>query len=347
MNYKKHFSSVLIVVLVSLFFTACGKKDASQQDAENAALNLNFQSSENAGSYIFVEEERWAKSVSEKSQGKINITILPVEAIVKHSETLEAISAGFLDGHITASGYFSGKDPAFGLLGNSVGAWSSPEEMLRFMEEGGGREIYDELLTPYGVKFLGAIATGLEALVSKVPLEGVDDLKGLKIRAPEGLVQSVFAAAGASPVNLPASEVYTSLDKGLIDAADYTVFSVNQQQGMHEIARHPVYPGFHSLPSIEVSMNLKKWNSLSPDMQNLLQKSVLEMASSMIALLKKYDDMALAEAREGGLITVHNWSAEEREKFRKIAQQEWLKYSEKSANAKKVYNALVAWFDKQ
>jgi len=68
-----------------------------------------------------------------------------------------------------------------------------------------------------------------------VPLDGVDDLKGLKMRAPEGPIANVFAAFGAAPVNLPSSEVYTSIDKGVVDAADYSVFSVNQAQGRTNI----------------------------------------------------------------------------------------------------------------
>jgi len=159
------------------------------------------------------------------------------------------------------------------------------------------------------------------------------------------LVQSVFAAAGATPVNLPASEVYTSLDKGLIDAADYTVFSVNQQQGMHDIAMHPVYPGFHSVPSIDVSMNLAVWNKMSPEQHDILTESVNELAASMLGILRARDATAVADAKAAGNIVVHDWSSEERERFRKIAQQEWLKFSEKSESARKVYDALVLWFE--
>ena len=102
-------------------------------------------------------------------------------------------------------------------------------------------------------------------------LEGVDDLKGLKMRAPEGLVQQVFAAAGASPVNLPGSEVFTSLDKGVIDAADYSVFSTNQAQGLHDVAPNPVYPGFHSMPLVEISINTAKWESLTDEQRAAIE----------------------------------------------------------------------------
>nr|WP_321445930.1 TRAP transporter substrate-binding protein [uncultured Cohaesibacter sp.] len=306
--------------------------------AEN--YKLKFQSSDNSGNPNYVIQQEWASRVGVMTNGRVEIEMLPVGSIVKHTETLTAIKAGVLDGHVTATGYFSGKDPAFGLLGNTVGAWSDPNEMLLFIEHGGGRELYEELLAPYGVQFIGASATGLEAFVSKVPLDGVEDLKGLKLRAPEGLVQSVFAAAGAAPVNLPGSEVYTSLDKGVIDAADYTVFSTNHQQGMHKVAKHPVYPGFHSLPTIEVSMNKKTWDSMPADLQEILRVSVRDFARQITSKLKMQDLAAVAEARASGDITIHDWSAEERAKFRKIAQEQWKIFAQKSPNAQKVYEVI-------
>ncbi|MEH6580263.1 MAG: TRAP transporter substrate-binding protein, partial [Amphritea sp.] len=311
--------------------------------AQAADYNLKFQSSDNAGNPNYKIQQQWAEQVKEMTGGRVSVQMMPVGSIVKHTETLDAIGAGIIDGHITATSYFSGKDPAFGLLGNTVGAWGDPAEMLNFIEHGGGRELYEELLSPYGVQFIGASATGLESFLSKVPLDGVDDLKGLKLRAPEGLVQAVFSAAGASPVNLPGSEVYTSLDKGLIDAADYTVFSTNHQQGMHKIATHPVYPGFHSLPVIEVSMTKKTWDSMPADLRVILKDSVTDFAHNIVSALKKADLKAVAEAEASGKVTIHNWSMEERNKFRTIARSQWEVFAEKSPNARKVLDVLTKY----
>ncbi|WP_090113081.1 TRAP transporter substrate-binding protein [Limimaricola pyoseonensis] len=304
--------------------------------------SFRFQSSDPAGNPNFALQKEWAESVAEMSDGRIAVEMLPVESIVAHNETQDAIAAGILDGHVTDTSYFAGKDAAFGLIANPVGAWSDPQQMFDFMENGGA-ELMNELVEPYGLHFIGATTPGLEAFVSKVPLEGVDDLKGLKMRAPEGLVQQVFAAAGAAPVNLPGSEVFTSLDKGVIDAADYTVFSTNQAQGMHDVAPHPVYPGFHSMPLVEISMNKDKWDALPEDLQQVLEQSVKEFAQKQVSALQQADEAAVAEAQEGGEITVHDWSAEERAKFRQIAMGEWEKVAERSDNAQKVYETLTTY----
>ena len=316
---------------------------AGANGAMAADYEFKFQSSDPAGNPNFVLQQTFVEAVKEKSGGRIEIELLPVGTIVDYKETQEAIEAGILDGHITDTSYFAGKDPAFGLIANPVGAWSDPAEMIDFVENGGGKELMNELLNPYGLQFIGVSTPGLEAFVSKVPLDGVDDLKGVKVRNPEGLIANVFAAAGAAPVNLPASEVYTSLDKGVIDAADYSVFSVNQEVGMNEIAPHPVYPGFHSLPLIEVSMNKQKWDELPADLQTALQDAVKVFQQTQLNALKERDLSAVEEAKKAGNITIHDWPAEERAKFRGIAMGEWEKLADKSDMSKKVYDTLTTY----
>lgn len=305
--------------------------------------SLRFQSSDPAGNANFILQQDWAADVAERTGGAVVVELLPVETIVAHSETQDAVAAGILDGHFTDTSYFAGKDPAFGLIANPVGAWSAPQQMFDFMENGGGKELMNEMLEPYGLHFIGATTPGLEAFLSKVPLSGVDDLEGLKLRAPEGMVQRVFAAAGAAPVNLPGSEVFTSLDKGVIDAADYTVFSTNHQQGMHDVANHPIYPGFHSMPLVEVSINKATWDSMPAEIQEALEASVRDWAQMQVATLAERDEAAVAEAQADPNITVHNWPDEERARFRAIAKTQWEKAADASENSRKVYDALTTY----
>ncbi|WP_417689380.1 TRAP transporter substrate-binding protein [Roseibium sp.] len=328
------------ITKLALAAVAAGALTAAASAQE---FKFRFQSADTAGNPNFTLQQGWTEKVKEKTGGRVEIELLPVQSIVAHNETQDAIAAGILDGHVTDTSYFAGKDPAFSLIANPVGAWSSPDQMFQFMAKGGGKELMNELLEPYGLHFIGATTPGLEAFVSKKQLNGVDDLKGLKMRAPEGLVQQVFAAAGAAPVNLPGSEVFTALDKGVIDAADYTVFSVNQAQGMHDVAPNPVYPGFHSMPVVEVSMNKAKWDALPADLQALIEESVAEFAVSQVAALAERDLEAVAAAKAGGKITVTDWSAEERAKFRTIARGEWEKVAARSENAQKVYDVLTGY----
>ena len=316
---------------------------ATSASAFAADYEWTFQTSAQAGDNFFSIEEDWAERVEAMSNGRIDINIVPVGTVVAHNETLDAVGAGILQGHITDPSYFSGKDPAFAMLGNLVGAWSHPSQMFNYMNYGGGKELFNELVNPYGLQFLGASATGVEAFLSSKPIYGVDDLQGIKMRAPEGMVQEVFAAAGAAPVNLPGSEVYTSLEKGVIDAADYTVFSTNHAQGMHEFANYPLYPGFHSMPVIEVSLNKDIYDGLPADLKEILEVSVRDFGYDMINRLDMENATAVAEATADPSITIINWSDEERAKFRGIAKSQWANWATRSDMAGKAYESVTGY----
>lgn len=308
-----------------------------------AEYNWTFQTSETAGEPGFINKQKWAESVEKMSGGRIAIEILPIGAVVPHTETLEAVGSNILQGHMTDPSYFAGQNPAFAMMGNLVGAWSDPFELLGFMQTGGGNELYSELVEPYGVHFLGAAATEPEAFVSSVPIRSVEDLKGVKLRAPEGMVYEIFQKAGASPVALPGSEVFTALDKGVVDAADYTVFAANQAQGLNDIAHYPLYPGFHSLPLIDISINKEIWDGLPEDLQAILNASVDEFILNHIYSVRKLDAEAVTEAKKNPDIEIINWSPEERAKFRRIAQEEWQNWADRNEMTQRYYDAVTSY----
>ncbi|ADZ93023.1 TRAP transporter substrate-binding protein [Marinomonas mediterranea] len=320
---------------------------SSAVSAADAKYKWTFQSGAQAGDSFFAIQQEWAKRVGVMSQGEIDIDLVPVNSVVAYNETLDAVGVGILQGHIADPSYFSGKDPAFAMLGNLVGAWSSPYQMFGFMEYGGGKEVYNQLVNPYGLQFIGAASTGVESFVSKTPIRSVEDFKGIKMRAPEGMVQEVFASINAAPVNLPGSEVYTALDKGVIDAADYSVFSTNQAQGLHKFAKYPLFPGFHSMPTLAVSMNKNIWDGLSPSLKEVLSVSVREFGYDMVQRLEMLDKQAVVEAKKDSSIEIINWPEEERAKFRGIAQKQWKKWAERSPMAKEVYTKVSAYLVSQ
>lgn len=335
---KEHLKTWIKKSAIATGALACLATGAVAADYE-----WTFQSSAQAGDNFFPIQQAWAERVGVMSGGRVAITVVPVGTVVAHNETLDAVGSGILQGHITDPSYFSGKDPAFAMLGNLVGAWSAPQQMFNYMNYGGGKELFNELVNPYGLQFIGAGATGVEAFLSTKPLRGVADLKGIKMRAPEGMVQEVFAAAGAAPVNLPGSEVYTSLEKGVIDAADYTAFSTNHAQGMHKFAKYPLYPGFHSMPVLDVSINKEVYDGLSDDLKMILEVSVRDFAQDMVNRLDVANAQAVIEASADPSIEIINWSDEERAKFRGIAQSQWKNWASRSEMAGKAYESVSAY----
>ena len=238
------------------------------------AKNIKVQASSKSGdwAHLFMTEN-YAPRLKAMTGGALSITVLPTKAVVPHRETIDAVANGILDGDLNAISYFAGRDPAFAMIGDLIAGWDTPEQLQTYCMHGGGKEmlqkIYDSVL-PGKIHVLGCGPYGKEALVSKVPINGVADLKGVKIRSPEGLAADVFRRAGASPSSLPFSEVYTSLEKGIVDAADASVYINNHASGFHKIAKYPLYPGIHSMANLQTIINKKVYNKLSKQNQTAL-----------------------------------------------------------------------------
>ena len=257
---KKYLLSALIVAGLTFTGAASAKK-------------LKFQMSSKAGDWAHTYMGEKAKILSDLTDGKLQIEGLPTKSVVPHRETIDAVANGILDGDFNAIAYFAGRDPAFAIMGDLIAGYDTPKQYQEYCMHGGGKEmlqkIYDSVL-PGKILVLGCGPYGKEALVSKVPINGVADLKGVKIRSPEGLAADVFRRAGASPSSIPFSEVYTSLEKGIVDAADASVYINNHASGFHKIAKYPLYPGIHSMANLQTIINKKVFNKLSKQHQTAL-----------------------------------------------------------------------------
>lgn len=311
--------------------------------AQAAEYEWTFQASETAGEPSFKIKQEWAERIETMTDGRVAIEVLPINSVVGPTETLQAVSSGILQGHMTDPSYFSGQNPAFGMLGNLVGAWNDPYDFLEFMNNAGGEDLYNELVEPYGAHLVAAATFPLESIPSTVAIESLEDFEGLKIRAPQGMVYNIFERIGATPVNLPGSEVYTGLEKGVIDAADSTVLSNNDAQGLHAFAPYPLYPGFHSMPMIAVSVNKDIWDGLPEDLKTTLETAFDAMAYDLIARLKAQDIEALARLQEDPEVHPFDLPDEERKAFRQAAEQEWQEWAGKNEMTQKVYDAATGF----
>ena len=315
---------------------------AAAAPAAAADVEWTFQAATSAGDIAYNITEEFTDSIATLSGGRLAVRLVPVGSVVQYSETLDAVGAGLLDGHITATVYFSGKDPAFALLGDLIAAYEHPDQMFLFLRHGGGDALLRELMAPFGVHYVGGTATGKEAFVSKIPIRGVDDFAGVKLRAPEGMAQDIFERIGAAPVNLPAAEVFTALERGVVDAADWATFSMNHQLGFHNIARYPIYPGIHSMPVIDVSVNVDRWRELPDDLKAIVEMAVRDFAGDITRRLELRDLADVAADRAAG-VEIIDWPKAERDRLRAIAVDIWKDWAGRSPMAGRAYEAQTAF----
>jgi TRAP-type C4-dicarboxylate transport system substrate-binding protein len=288
----------------------------------------------------------WQQKVGVMSSGSIALEVLPTKAVVPHRETMDAVANGILDGDLNAVSYFSGRDPAFAIIGDLIAGYDTPDQVQEFCMHGGGKEILQKLYDKYTngkVHVVGCSPYAKEALVSKVPIRTVADLNGVKIRSPEGLAAEVFKRAGASPVSLPFSEVYTALEKGIVDAADASAYVNNAASGMHKVALYPLYPGIHSMAVLQFIVNKDLWSKLSDAERTILEVWYYAAYNAMRREADLQDRDLVAKDKAEGRLTIIDWSTEERAKFRKIAVGAWEDYAKKSPLAQEALDAHLAF----
>ena len=315
------------------------------------AKKIQVQASSKSGDWAHrFMTDNWAPKLKAMTGGRLEIEVLPTKAVVPHRETIDAVANGILDGDLNAVAYFAGRDPAFAIMGDLIAGYDTVDQLRTFCNHGGGKEILQKLYDKYTKGKLHVIGCGpyaREALVSKTEITTVEGLKGVKIRSPEGLASEVFKRVGAAPVSLPFSEVYTALEKGLIDAADASAFVNNEASGMHKIAKFPIYPGIHSMAVLQFVINKGVWNKLSKDDQTALEIWYNAAYDAMRREADIQDREIARKYADGKTVKVVDWVQAERDKFRAIAVKAWQDYAKKSPLAKEALDANLKFMKDQ
>lgn len=215
----------------------------------------------------------WADRVDLMSGGEIKINVHGAGDFVPPFEVFEAVSLGALDMGFDWIGYWADKIPVANLVG-SMPFGPDPEIFLAWMFEGGGLEIIQKAYDPHNVKVLPCHLVLSEAggWFNK-EINSVEDFQGLNMRIA-GLGARAVATLGANTTMIPAGEVYVSLERGRIDAAEFSLPQLDIGLGLYEIADYYYFPGWHQPASWDsILINMDVWNGLAERDQQIMQEA--------------------------------------------------------------------------
>jgi len=315
---------------------------AALANQANAATTLKIQSIWQPGSVNQEVFLRFCENFNAASGQELQLECMPVKSVVAHNETLEAVGSNILQGHHSFPGYFAGRDPAFGLLGELNAGYETPYQFQMWYYYGGGLELAREVYAKHNLYYVGPVFWGVESVPLKEPVKSLADFEGLKMRVPEGPSSDLFRDLGVAPVNIPGAEVYTSLERGVIDGTDWGTLGMNERLGFHEIAPYALYPGFHSMPAGEVAINMDTWESLSESQQQLLEMAVRDFSRDLIQTNVVQDMEARQAAKDKGTELI-DLSTEDRDKIRQMAADVWQKYGDANEMSRRILDSHMAW----
>lgn len=238
--------------------------------------------------------DSFAKRCAELSGGSLEIKVYPKNILVPAMQVFDSTSANQLDAFHSGVYYWKGKNSAFSIFGGMpLGLLS--EEMITWLKFGGGMELWRELYAKFNLYPLIGGSTGPQmGGWFKKEIKSVDDLKGLKMRIP-GLGGEVMKKLGVNPILLPAGEIFTSLERGTIDATEWVGPALDRMMGFDKAAKY-YYTGWHEPGSIlEITFNKIRWDKLSDEHKAIITSASEEMTGNMIQEFRYKNAKALQE----------------------------------------------------
>ena len=283
--------------------------------------------------------DKLCEAITKASGGRLVVKAFVGGSVVPATKEVDAVSEGVLQMAYTCPMYNLDKWKAAGLISSRPGGL--PGEALRtWFNYGGGADLMNKMMEGYDVMTFPGALSPLPAEVflhSKKKIESVGDLKGLKMRA-SGDGGEILAKMGASVVFLPGGELYEAMQRGTIDAFEYSTLASNWDMHFQEIADYVILSPSRAPSDPQVFfVNKKAWEELPDDLKQLVQDVVGNWTQSQHEFLTSESIKAIDKFTEAGC-EVYKLPKEVEAAIASEAEQF---YAGKAASEKPIYAEIL------
>ncbi|HET6620847.1 MAG TPA: TRAP transporter substrate-binding protein DctP [Dongiaceae bacterium] len=284
----------------------------------------------------------WCGTIKDKTGGQLEFKPFAAKELVGDFELLDGVKNGVLEAMNSFTLYWAGKLPATAFLSSYTLGLRYPHEWDTFFYSKGGLQAAREVFAKQGLYYVNRIHHGANIIHSKTPIRSFEDFKDLKLRVPGGMIAETFAKAGAKTTLLPGGEVFSALEKGTIDAADYTGPAVNWALGFQQVTKY-ISMGPEGLMSIyqpvdlmDLVVNMNVWNKLPDNLKRFVEDEVQVYSNVHFGAIQKADIEAWPKFKDAGT-EVNRLSPEDVEKFQQVAVPIWFEWANKDADAARIF----------
>jgi len=285
---------------------------------------------------IYGAAEIFSRKVREMSGGKFEISVHAAGELLPAFGVLDGVQQGTVECAHTAPYYFYGKDETFS-IDCAIPFGLNSRQMTAWMYQGNGMRLMREFYTQYNVVNFPMGNTGAQmGGWYRKEIKNLQDMKGLKMRI-SNLAGAVATRLGVVPQTIPGGEVYTALEKGTIDSAEWVGPYDDQKLGFHKVAKFYAYPAWwEGGPQLSLYVSSKAYDGLTAE-----NKSIIECAAALAHtdMQAKYDvknPKAIKELVASGTKLFRMPKSVMDAAF-KAAEAEYAALSAKNPNWKKVY----------
>jgi TRAP-type mannitol/chloroaromatic compound transport system substrate-binding protein len=260
--------------------------------------------------------QQLSERVAELTGGTLRIQVFEPGSLVPMLQAWDAIAAGSLDATFAGLSFWVGKERSLAFF-NAVPFGPDASEYLAWFYAGGGAELMDEVVGRHGLKAINCNMISAEGSGwFRQPIESVEDLRGLKMRIA-GLGGATLEKLGVSTQILAPGDIYPALERGVIDAAEFSLPHMDLHFGYHEVAKHYYLPGWHQMVTInQVTINRDTWDGLSAQQRAAVETACMELLVKGFAESEALQGAALKVLQEEHGVTLHRWKPEILEAYR-------------------------------
>jgi TRAP-type mannitol/chloroaromatic compound transport system substrate-binding protein len=245
-----------------------------------------------------------AQRLDEMTGGAVKLEVFEPGKVVPGNAIFDAVSTGKTDAGYTWIGYESGKVPASVLFG-AVPFGMDPWEYMSWFYFGGGKELAKEVWGPHNIVpvFCGIVSPETAGWF-RFELRDLGQIKGLKIRFT-GLGGKVMQKMGASVAVMPAGELQQALEKGVLDATEFSIPSADEQIGFYKVAKFNYFPGWHQpFTAQALYINKGAWEKISPQTQALIETTCMAGVTYSLSKSEALQGAVLKRYKDAGITTI-------------------------------------------
>ncbi|MGH7384019.1 MAG: TRAP transporter substrate-binding protein [Candidatus Rokuibacteriota bacterium] len=286
---------------------------------------------------------RFSENVKIASGGTLELKFFEPGALVPALECFDAVSKGSIESCWTTPGYHTGKYPALAFF-TTVPFGPQIGEFMAWKWFGGGNELRDEIYAKHGLIAFDSFAIGPETSGwFRNEVKSIAELKGLKMRF-FGLGAQVMQKLGVSTQLLAGADIYPALERGVIDATEFSMPTIDIALGFHQIAKNNYYPGWHQQVSVsELLMNREEWNKLSAQHKKIIQLALGESVAHTYFETEAKNPQAMVQMKDKHKVTNRRWSDDDIKAFEKAWIDVLKEESAKDELFKKVADHYLNW----
>jgi TRAP-type mannitol/chloroaromatic compound transport system substrate-binding protein len=279
---------------------------------------------------------RFSNNIERMSGGKFEVKFFEPGALIPPLECFDAVSRGSIESCWTTPGYHTGKYPSLAFF-TTVPFGPGLGEFLAWKWFGGGNKLRDEIYAKHDLVAVDASCIGPETSGwFRNEIKSIDELKGLKMRF-FGLGAQVMQKVGVSTQLLAAADIYQALERGVIEATEFSMPKMDINLGFHQIAKFNYFPGWHQQVSCgELLMNKKAWDALPDHYKAMIEVAAQAGVAVTYAETEAQQFEVMAEMRDKHKVQIRRWDDKTLAAFEKAWLEVLAEESAKDATFKKV-----------